>query len=265
MEHKYCKDGGIGAYKDTGTRAFVQTYTHNEVGVKYVDANNEEHKQYIRLRIGTNEGNQIVMLENGKFYMTTGYSTKIYWNQELSIDLIYGAITDIIKIFSTVGNLLNLHTIEKIDLVSAINELERRTSISNRQLVGYIKYLSDIDVEFKVNDLDVRFNNIKKQFEYYSDVCGWVPLPNGWQRLKHLVRYKDELPETSSEAYGVLSEDKVYEYIDDKWTETNVKNDNIGDEYLVEEIYNSQFRGNANGSLINTGMGWTYLVRYNYL
>ena len=67
MENKYYKDGGIGSYKENGTRSFVQTYTHDEVSIDFIDEKAEVRTEFIRLRIGTNEGQQIIMLENGKY------------------------------------------------------------------------------------------------------------------------------------------------------------------------------------------------------
>ena len=266
MESKYNLGGGIGAYKDNGTRAFVQTYTHNEVSIEYVDTEGQIHTEFIRIRIGTNEGQQIIMLENGKFYMINGYATKIDWKQELSTELIFGAITDIVKVNETIGNLLDLRTNEKTNLVKAINELTRRTS-TPRKLVGYVKYLSDGKDPENAKDLEVRYNVKTQRFEYYSDLGEWVVLPVAWQKLNNIVRRREYLPTEVIDGmtYGILEEDVIVRYKNKEWVEVQIKDDEIGDEYIIRFVYNDLFNGNITGSIINTLMGWVYLINYNHI
>ena len=266
MENKYNLDGGIGAYKDNGTRAFVQTYTHDEVTIEYIDKYNQTHSEFIRLRIGTNEGQQIVMLENGKFYIINGYSTKISWKQELSTDLLFKVIEDIIKTNNIIGNLIELKTNEKTNLVKAINELSQRTS-TPRKIIGYVKYLSDNKDPENVKDLETRYNVRAKRFEYYSDLGEWVLLPIGWQKLNHIIRRREYLPTNISNGtiYGILEEDIVLRYENEKWSEVHIKDDEPGDEYIIQSIYNDIYNGEVTGSLINTPMGWVYLINHNYL
>lgn len=265
MENKYNENGGIGAYKDNGTRAFVQTYTHDEVSINYVDLNGETHTEFIRIRIGTNEGKQIVMLENGKFYMIDGFATTIDYREELSVDSVYLALTNINKIYTLLGNITELHTITKLNLVSAINEILTMSSTS-RHLIGSIKYISDNLDPDDCKDLDIRFNNETKNFEYYSETNYWTPLPEGWHILQNIVRTRDDLPEEphEGEVYGILWDEVVIKYTSGEWVEVYLEtNENIGDEYLVEHVYNSEFSGNATGSVIKTSTGWRYLVHYN--
>lgn len=265
MENKYNIDGGIGAYSDNGIRAFVQTYTHNEVSIRYIDFDGQSYEKFIRLRIGTNEDRQIIMLSNGKFYMIQGFASEVYWNQELSADYVFGCIDDIIKLNKTIGSLTELQTIEKGNIVKAINELSVRASTS-RHIIGYVKYATD-GVDPEVEDLSVRYNDINKRFEYYSDVDGWTLLPKGWQRLTNIIRSRDYLPvePKEGETYGILNEDKVLKYSNGKWLQCLIGDELVGDEYLVQSVYNKLFNGNATGSVIYTTMGWTYLVHYNYL
>ena len=265
MENKYYKDGGIGSYKENGTRSFVQTYTHDEVSIDFLDEKSEVRTEFIRLRIGTNEGQQIIMLENGKFYMIQGYATQVSYQQELSTQKLFQALSSIELTNHTIGNLGELFTNEKSNLVKAINEVAIRTS-TPRHLVGYVKYATD-GVDIEAEDLSVRYNDKTKRFEYYSDVDGWTLLPKGWQLLSHLARARDYLPTEPEEGicYGILNEDKVVRYVQGEWIECILGEDQIGDEYLVQEVYNKYFNGNATGSVIYTLMGWTYLVHYNYL
>lgn len=266
MENKYCKDGGIGAYKENGTRAFVQTYAHDEVSITYLDEHYNKHEEFIRIRIGTNEGKQIIMLENGKFYMISGFATTVSRFDELSVEKLIQAIGNIELIQETIGNLLELNTNDRTSLVKAINEIAVRTS-TPRHLMGYVKYITD-DVDLNdVPDLSIRYNDKSKRFEYYSDVDGWTLLPVGWQRLPNIVRTRENLPSEPENIsiYGILNEDKVVSYQNNEWTELFSPMDQVGDEYLVQEVYNKYFNGNATGSVILTEMGWTYLVHYNYL
>lgn len=265
MENKYNLDGGIGAYKDNGTRAFVQTYTHDEVSISVVDSNSESHEEFIRIRIGTNEGKQIIMLENGKFYIINGYATTVNYNEELSADLIHLMLTDISKLYKFVGNVSNLHTINHTNLVSAINEMMTICSTS-RHLVSDIKYVSDGVDPDDCQDLDIRFNNQIGKFEYYSETNDWIPLPEGWQILKNIVRTRDDLPKEPKEGeiYGILWDDVIVKYTSNEWVEVYLDTDGqVGDEYLVQYIYNSKFSGDATGSVVKTVTGWVYLIHYN--
>lgn len=265
MENKYNIKGGIGAYKDNGTRAFVQTYVHDEVSIIYVDNKGVSHTEFIRLRLGTNEGQQIIMLENGKFYMVKGFANYVQWSDELSANYVFNAIKDIAKLNDAIGNLLELYTNEKKNLVKAINEVVV-TSGTPRKLQGYIKYLSDGVNPKDAIDLEVRYNDTTKRFEYYSDVGEWILLPQGWQKLANLVRAREYLPSEVLEGtvYGILEESIAVEYKNGVWTECSISVDKIGDEYLVQSVYNSMFNGDATASVIYTPMGWTYLVHYNY-
>lgn len=265
MENKYNLDGGIGAYKDNGTRAFVQTYTHNEVSINVIDSNGESHEEFIRIRIGTNEGRQIIMLENGKFYIINGYAITVNYNEELSVEKIVQAISGIELIREVIGNILALHTNSKTNLVQAINEVAQNAS-TPRHLAGYVQYATE-GVDPEVEDMSIRYNDMSKRFEYFSDVDGWTLLPIGWQRLPHIIRSRDYLPSEPNDLdrYGILNEDKVVCYQNGEWTELCSLVDEVGDEYLVKEVHNKLFNGNATGSVILTDMGWTYLVHYNYL
>ena len=265
MENKYNLDGGIGAYKDNGTRVFVQTYTHDEVSINVIDSNGESHEEFIRIRIGTNEGRQIIMLENGKFYIINGYATTINYNEELSVDLIYSMLTDISKLHEFVGNVSNLHTINHTNLVSAINEIMSISS-TTRHLIGSVKYICDGVDPDDCQDLDIRFNNQTGKFEYYSETNDWTSLPEGWQILKNIVRTRDDLPEEPKEGdiYGVLWDEVVVKYVNGEWPEIYLDTSElIGSEYLAKHVYNNAFRGNATGSIIKTVTGWVYLIHYN--
>lgn len=265
MENKYNENGGIGAVKNNGTRAFVQTYMHDEVTITLIDNQNNESEQFIRIRIGTNEGGQIIMLENGKFYMIKGFTQKVLWSDEISSTTVFRAVKDIIELSNTIGSLTDLQTNTHDNIVHAINEVAIRAS-TPRRLVGYVKYATD-GVDPEVEDLSIRYNDKTKRFEYFSDVNGWTLLPVGWQRLQHIVRSRDYLPTEPKEyeVYGILNEDKVVSWQNGEWIEVFTVLDQIGDEYLVQEVHNKLFNGDATGSVIFTEMGWTYLVHYNYL
>ena len=265
MENKYNENGGIGAYDSNGTRAFIQTYTHNEVSIMYLDEHYNTKEEFIRIRIGTNEGKQIIMLENGKFYMIQGFASTVSYLDELSVEKIVQAISGIELIQEVIGNILALHTNSKTNLVQAINEVAQNAS-TPRHLAGYVQYATE-GVDPEVEDMSIRYNDMSKRFEYFSDVDGWTLLPIGWQRLPHIVRSRDYLPSEPNDLdrYGILNEDKVVSYQNGEWTELCSLVDEVGDEYLVKEVHNKLFNGNATGSVILTDMGWTYLVHYNYL
>lgn len=254
----------IESYKDVNsTRAFVQTYDDDEVKIEF-----EGQLVSVRIRIGTNKGNQIIMLENGNFYLTTGFATTIKPSEEIvpykAIQLL---IEQIEQVNNNIGALSKLKTRNTNSLIDAINELSRELS-TPRRIKGYIKYLSDNGIETfskDCKDLEIRYNDITKSFEYYSEVGEWIKLPRCWQKLKNIIRKSEELPENPEigDTYAILEDEKIVAYYDEQWLEVNVIEDCPGDEYLVQHIYNNQFEGNATGSVIYTPNGWVYLINYN--
>lgn len=262
---KYNKDGGMGAYRQNQSRAFVQTYANREVAMKVSNGQNIVN-EYVRLRFGTNTGKQIVLLDNNKFYMIENSTQVIQPEHEISASLLFEAINDIVQIKNTIGNLLTLNTNNKNTITEAINEISGKLT-STRTLKGRLKFVSDDKDPEYVEDLDIRFNNSIQRFEYFSDVSGWTLLPIGWQKLNNIVRSRDYLPSEPNEndTYGILNEDIVLIYKNGAWTEVLVKDDEIGDEYTVQQIYSKYYDGNFGGSLILTPMGWSYQANYLYL
>lgn len=254
----------IESYSDVNsTRAFVQTYAKDEVQIDF-----EGKLVPVRIRIGTNEGNQIVMLENGNFYLVTGFTKSIKHSDELvpyrATQLV---LEEIERLKNNIGKMSALNTLNNNSLIDAINELQREFSVS-RHIKGFIKYLSDDNVETfskDCKDLEIRYNNVTKSFEYYSEVGEWLKLPKAWQKLKNIIRKSEDLPENPEigDTYAILEDEKIVAYYDERWLEVDVISDQPGDEYLVQHIYNKQFDGNATGSVIYTPNGWVYLINYN--
>lgn len=254
----------IESYSDVNsTRAFVQTYDDDEVQIDF-----EGKLVPVRIRIGTNEGNQIVMLENGNFYLVAGFTKSIKRSDELVPYRATQLILEEIKgLKNNIGTMSALNAINNNSLVDAINELQREFSVS-RRIKGFIKYLSDDNVETfskDCKDLEIRYNNITKCFEYYSEVGEWLKLPKAWQKLKNIIRKPEDLPTNPEigDTYAILEDETIVTYHDEQWLEVNVISDQPGDEYLVQHIYNNRFDGNATGSVIYTPNGWVYLVNYN--
>lgn len=254
----------IESYSDVNsTRAFVQTYAKDEVKIDF-----EGKLVPVRIRIGTNEGNQIVMLENGNFYLVPGFTKSVKHTDELvpyrATQLVLGEIE---RVKNNIGKISALNTLNNNSLIDAINELQRELSVS-RRIKGFIKYLSDDNIETfskDCKDLEIRYNNVTKSFEYYSEVGEWLKLPKAWQKLKNIIRKSEDLPENPEigDTYGILENETIVAYHDEQWLEVNVISDQAGDEYLVQHIYNNQFEGNASGSVIYTPNGWVYLINYN--
>lgn len=254
----------IESYSDVNsTRAFVQTYDNDEVQINF-----EGKLVPVRIRIGTNEGNQIVMLENGNFYLVEGFTKSIKHSDELVPYKATQLISEEIKrLKNNIGTMSALNTTNTNSLVDAINEIQREFSVS-RRIKGFIKYLSDDNVETfskDCKDLEIRYNNVTKSFEYYSEVGEWLKLPNAWQKLKNIIRKPEDLPENPEigDTYAILEDETIVTYHDEQWLEVNVISDQPGDEYLVQHIYNNRFNGNASGSVIYTPNGWVYLINYN--
>lgn len=262
---KYNKDGGISAYRQNQSRAFVQTYANSEVAIKVSNGQNITN-EYVRLRFGTNTGKQIVLLDNNKFYMIENSTQVIQPEHELSASLLFEALNDIARIKNIIGNLLILNTNNKNTIIEAINEISSKLT-STRTLKGRLKFVSDDKDPKYVEDLDIRFNNNIQRFEYFSDVDSWTVLPIGWQKLNNIVRSRDYLPSEPNEndTYGILNEDIILIYKSGEWTEVLAKDDEIGDEYIVQQIYSKYYDGNVGGSLILTPMGWSYQANYLYL
>lgn len=256
--------GGIGCYKTNCSRAFVQTYSHDEVQITLVGETGIETNLFIRIRIGTNDGKQILMLDNNKFYIVDSYATKVRYTEEISPSTIFANVLNIDMLYRLLGDMTQLATVNKTSIVNAVNELVNTSSV-NRLLKGSIKYLVDKSTCAGEDDLDIRFNLERQRFEYWSNTGEWVLLPRGFNKLDKIVRTRSELPEKANlnSTCGILDENTVLLY-DGAWIEVHLTEDYIGDEYLVQHIYNSEFGGNATGSLIKTQHGWTYLVHYNY-
>lgn len=263
---KYCNDGGIGAYEGNSSKAFIQTYAEQEVAIHLLGADGITTIQYIRIRLGINDKEQLIVLDNGKFYLVDSYATIVRPENQISPVYIFEAIKQIKNLQNTCGSILDLKTNNKASIVEAINELSVKLA-SPRTLKGYIEFVCDNIEPEHIKDLDIRFNNLLQKFEYYSEVSDeWIGLPDGWQKLKYIVRNRDMLPaEPTNEAYGILSEDKIVQYIDNTWTEVQVLDDMVGDEYIVRYVYDKYYTGNVGGSIIKTPKGWVYIVNYLYL
>ena len=261
MENKYNENGGIGAYADNESRAFVQTYTHDEVSIEYVDEYGLPHTEYIRIRIGTNEGRQIVLLENGKFYMIEGYQTSVSYREELSAKLLFEALDCYTDLRKTIGNLLELSVSHKTNLVDAINELTYAMATSRRVVSG-IKYVSEKGVSvLDPDDLDVKYDARERRFAYWSAESNeWLPMPAEWARAKQLVIDDEHLPTDAAigDTVAVIADNCTKRFNGEEWEEVHFKDYQVGDEILVQHVFRDDTPdGNAYGSIVLTeSIGW---------
>lgn len=247
--------------------ADIKTYSPGELLTTIINKDNTETLVDIVLKLSIFDDYQalhFVMLDNAKCYLTKNLN-KIYYVDEILPSQLFNLNDSCNTIKNNIGNVSDLMTNNK-SIVSAINELATVVS-TGRHIKGYIQWLvlkkenlNNIDA----SDLDVSYCYDTNEWLYYSkNLLNWLPLPEGWQQLKYIVRtFSDRqslMQTTPNQIAGVLENSYVYKDDGTNIWKIDLLKDQVGDEYIVQCIV-TDTENIKNGTLINTPKGWVYLI-----
>lgn len=168
------------------------------------------------------------------------------------------------------GKREDLTTTNKTDLVAAINEVNELAT-SAVILRGWAEYLfltATDETAATPNDLDFAFRYDLLTWRYYSTATtSWVPLPNGWAKVNHIVRTaaeRDALTAQIGETCGVLEDESVWVYDGAAWQASSITGYITGDQFLMRMFYGEfqgvTYTGMPTAEVTLTGAGWTYNV-----
>lgn len=240
----------------------IRTFEPDELQVSLVNEDGTTEIRDVRGMIASRDcdgnGTHIILLSNHRIYIVNSlYSKEVRWNQELGYE--------VKELKTFVGDKLSLLTKENTSLVAAINEVYKYASTS-RKLVGSIQYVveSENQLPTRAEDMAYCFRLDTKRFYYYSEgLEDWIVLPKGWAKLNHIVRTRDNLPECSlNDMIGVLEESVVLRVAELDETisfYSDTIDDNVGDEYLCDNIITKNKSGK--GSLVLTERGWMIIFQ----
>lgn len=247
--------------------ADIKTYSPGELLATIINEDNSTTNVDVVFKISTFDvarALHFVMLGNTKCYLTQNLNN-IYYYEEILPHKLFDLLHTVNIMKSEIGNVGNLLTNNK-SLVSAINELSSVTS-TTRKLKGYIQWLvfdkQTLD-NIDASDLDITYCVGTDEWLYYSkNLLNWLPLPEGWQQLKHIVRtFSDRqllMQTTPNQIAGVLENSYVYKDDGTNIWKIDLLKDQVGDEYIVQYIV-TDTENIKNGTLINTPKGWVYLI-----
>lgn len=266
---KYEYINGTIEAQSSKTITIIRAVADNELFVNYMAEDGTISKLFVRIILGTLHdhifNSCLLLLSDNNFYVASNLS-KVTYAQRINGQEIHNRLRVLEQKSDKVGDLSSLLTKNKKSVAAAINEIYSICSTS-RNLVGYVEYVSGTNSK-SINylDMDIRFCIDNGKWQYYSDALSeWINLPNHWQKLKAIFRTLADAQAAvheDKEIFGVLETEQVFIVINNIAQLYNLEPDRVGDEYIAKKII--QKDGSIySGSIILTGMGWTYLINYN--
>lgn len=247
--------------------ADIKTYSPGELLATIINEDNSTTNVDVVFKISIFDvarALHFVMLGNTKCYLTQNLNS-IYYYEEILPHKLFDLLHTVNIMKSEIGNVGDLLTNNK-SLVSAINELSSVTS-TTRKLKGYIQWLvfdkQTLD-NIDASDLDISYCVGTDEWLYYSkSLEEWLPLPEGWQQLKSIVRTVNErktlMRTNPNQIIGVLENGCVYSDNGQIISVTHIPKNQVGDEYIVQCIVTTD-GSTKTGTLTNTPKGWVFLV-----